>query len=276
MRFEKEVRDQYLTYSALGNRVAGKLSLFAKQPFLPELCDQYGSSEFTDTESLGVIDVPVNKIVGIASICGKYSYTVDFLPIMPSNSQFAKTWCNIYYDYLNEKEISPILCYEYLGNFYVIDGKIRVSVMKCHGVSTMKANVIRVLPSNKNSEESIQYYSFLESYRKTGLYQICLCSKYTFEDPQKAMGHESNYQWTKYDRHFMLFTLISVEYGLKMSKLHKLALNPIDAFMFLVENYSYQEAIRMSSWQMAKCFNANKEKLLALFASEQKNVRKIA
>ena len=158
MRFEKDVQDQYLTYSALGNRVAGKLSLFAKQPFLPELCDQYGSSKFTDTESLGVIDVPVNKIVGIASVCGKYSYSVDFLPIMPSNSQFAKTWCNIYYDYLNEKEISPILCYEYLGNFYVIDGKIRVSVMKCHGVSTMKANVIRVLPSNKNSEESIQYY----------------------------------------------------------------------------------------------------------------------
>ena len=148
--------------------------------------------------------------------------------------------------------------------------------MKCHGVSVMNANVIRVLPSDKNSEESIQYYSFLESYRKTGLYQICLCSKYTFEDLQKAMGHESNYQWTKYDRHFMLFTLISVEYGLKMSKLHKLALNPIDAFMFLVENYSYQEAISMFSLQMAKCFNANKEKLLALFAPEQKNVRKIA
>ena len=145
MRFEKEVQDQYLTYSALGNRVAGKLSLFAKQQFLPELRDQFGSSEFTNTESLGIIDIPVNKIVGIASICGKYSYTVDFLPIMHLNSQFAKTWCNIYLDYLNEKEISPILCYEYLGNFYVVDGKTRVSVMKCNGARVMKANVKSVL-----------------------------------------------------------------------------------------------------------------------------------
>ena len=276
MRFEKDVQDQYLTYSALGNRVAGKLSLFAKQQFLPELSDQFGSREFTDTESLGIIDIPVNKIVGIASICGKYSYTVDFLPIMPLNSQFAKTWCNIYLDYLNEKEISPILCYEYLGNFYVVDGKTRVSVMKCSGARVMKANVIRVLPDETSSLEAIQYCSFLESYKKTGLYEICLCSKYTFEDLQKAMGHDKDYVWTKHDRHSMLFTLISVEYGLKRSKLNKLTLNPIDAFMFLVENYSYQEAIRMSSLQMAKCFNANKEKLLALFAPEQKNVRKIA
>lgn len=276
MRFEKEVQDQYLTYSSLGNRVAAKLSLYAKQPVLPELCEVLGTSKATPTESLGIVEIPVNKIVGIASICGKDSYTADFLPVESLNGRFADTWCSIYLDYLNEREITPVSCYEYLGQFYVIDGKKRVSVMKCHGASTMRANVIRVLPSDRDSEETIQYYSFLESYKKTGLYQVCLCSKYTFEDLQKAMGHEKDYVWTKHDRHFMLFTLGSVEYGLKMSRLNKLTLNPIDAFMFLVENHSYQEAIRMSSWQMAKYFKANKEKLLALCTPEQKNVRKIA
>ena len=276
MRFEKEVQDQYLTYSALGNRVAGKLSLYAKQPVLPELCELLGTSRITNTESVGVVEIPVNKIIGIASICGKDSYTADFLPVESSTSRFAATWCSIYLDYLNERDIAPISCYEYLGQFYVIDGKKRVSVMKCHGVSVMNANVIRVLPSDKNSEESIQYYSFLESYRKTGLYQVCLCSKYTFADLQKAMGHDADYMWTAEDRHFMLLPLSSVQYGLKMSKLNKLALNPIDAFMFLVENHSYHEAIRMSCWQMAKCFKANKEKLLALSSTEQKTVQKIA
>lgn len=276
MRFEKEVRDQYLTYSALGNRVAGKLSLYAKQPVLPELCDLLGTRKVTGTESLGVVEIPVNKIVGVASICGNHSYTADFLPLESYADRFADTWCGIYLDYLNDKEIAPISCYEYLGQFYVIDGKKRVSVMKCSGARVMKANVIRVFPADAEGAEAIQYCSFLESYKKTGLYEICLSSKYTFEDLQKAMGHDKDYVWTKHDRHSMLFTLISVEYGLKRSKLNKLTLNPIDAFMFLVENYSYQEAIRMSSLQMAKCFNANKEKLLALLAPEQKNVRKIA
>ena len=275
MRFEKEVRDQYLTYSTLGNRVAAKLSLYAKHPFLPDLRDLLDTDK-SNTEPLGILEIPVSKIIGIASICGKCSYTADFLPVDPPASPFAKTWCSIYMDYLNEKEIAPITCYEYLGQFYVIDGKKRVSIMKCNHARVIKANVIRILPAETNSVEATEYYSFLESYEKTGLYEICLCSKYTFEDLQKAMGHDKDYVWTKHDRHSMLFTLISVEYGLKMSKLNKLTLNPIDAFMFLVENYSYQEAIRMSSLQMAKCFNANKEKLLALFAPEQNNVRKIA
>ena len=276
MRFEKEVRNQYLTYSTLGNRVATKLSLYAKQPVLPELCKLLGSSRMTNTESVGVVEIPVNKIIGIASICGKDSYTADFLPVESHTSRFAETWCSIYLDHLNEKVIAPITCYEYLGQFYVIDGKKRVSVMKCNGTKTITANVVRILPTEADSAESIQYHSFLESYKKTGLYEVCLCSKYTFEDLQKAMGHDHDYKWTKYDRHFMLFTLLSVEYGLLMSKLRKLALNPIDVFMFLVENYSYQEAIKMTSQQMAKCFNAHKEKLLALFAPEQKHVRKIA
>ena len=276
MRFEKEVRDQYLTYSALGNRVAAKLSLYAKQPILPELCELLGTSKLTGTEPLGVIEIPVNKIVGVAGICGNHSYTADFLPVESYTDRFADIWCSIYLDYLNEKEIAPISCYEYLGQFYVIDGKKRVSVMKCHGVSVMNANVIRIHPVDKNSKESIQYYSFLESYRKTGLYQICLCSKYSFEDLQRAMGHEKDYVWTKDDRHFMLFTLGAVEYGLKISKLNKLGINPIDGFMVLAENLGYKEAIRMSAWQMAKYFKANKEKLLALGTSEQKNTRKIA
>ena len=166
MRFEQEVYDQYLTYSSVGNRVAAKLSLFGKRQFLPELWTLLGSSKMPETESLGVIDIPVNKIVGVASICGNYSYTVNFLPIDPPSSRFAKTWCSIYLNYLNEREIAPITCYEYLGQFYVVDGKIRVSVMKCNGAPVISANVIRVLPSDKNSPQSIQYYSFLESYKK--------------------------------------------------------------------------------------------------------------
>ena len=276
MRFEKEVRDQYLTYSSLGNRVAAKLSIYAKQPVLPELCELLGTSRITNTESLGVVEIPVSKIVGVASICGKHSYTADFLPVESPNSQYAQTWCSIYLSYLNEKEIVPITCYEYLGQFYVIDGKKRVSVMKCHGGSVMNANVIRVLPSDLDSKESIQYYSFLESYKKTGLYQICLCSKYTFTDLQKAMGHDKDYQWTKQDRHFMLFTLSSVEYALKFSKLHRHGINPIDAFMFLIENFSYETAVRMPFLQMVKYFKENKENLLKLYDSEEKATRKIA
>ena len=74
----------------------------------------------------------------------------------------------------------------------------------------------------------------------------------------------------------MLFTLSSVEYALKFSKLHRHGINPIDAFMFLIENFSYETAVRMPFLQMVKYFKENKENLLKLYDSEEKATRKIA
>ena len=74
----------------------------------------------------------------------------------------------------------------------------------------------------------------------------------------------------------MLFTLNSVEYALKFGKLHRHGINPIDAFMFLIENFSYETAVRMPFLQMVKYFKENKENLLKLYDSEEKAPRKIA
>lgn len=272
MEFQNEVYEQYLTYSSLGNRLAAKISVFDKNTDLPELCDLVGTGKIDGAESLGVMEIPVDKIVGTAGICGKESYTADFLPVEKPDSKFAETWRNIYLNHLNNKEIPPISCYEYLGKFYVIDGKKRVSVMKCNGAPAIAADVIRVLPAGQETQEALHYYSFLESYKKTGLYQVALCPKYSFEDLQKALGHEKDYQWTKFDRSSMMFRLYTVASALRMSKFNHLPISPVDALMVLFEGFSNEEVIKMTSWQMAKYFNHNKEKMLAICPQQAKKI----
>lgn len=271
MDFKNEVYEQYLTYSSLGNRLAAKISIFDNNTDLPELCALVGTGKIGGAESLGVMDIPVDKIVGTAGICGKESYTADFLPVEKPSSRFAETWCSIYLDYLNDKKIHPISCYEYLGKFYVIDGKKRVSVMKCNGAPLIAADVIRVLPAKQEEQETIHYYSFLESYKKTGLYQVALCPKYSFEDLQNALGHEKDYEWTKFDRSSMLFRLYSVASALRLSKFGRYSISPVDALMVLFENFSNEEVTKMTAWQMAKYFNHNKEKMFAICPQQAKS-----
>ena len=47
---------------------------------------------------------------------------------------------------------SPVTCYEYMGEFYIVDGIKRVSIAKCHGLPTIPATVTRILPANTQTE----------------------------------------------------------------------------------------------------------------------------
>ena len=276
MRFQKEVHEKYLTYFAKGSRIDAKTSRYDRYQCPPELSAMLRSGKLTNAEELGVLEIPVSKIVGIASICGKESYAGDFLPIVSPKNSFADNWCSIYSKYLNGEKIAPITCYEYLGKFYVVDGKKRVSVMKCNGIHLISANVTRIHPIDKESPEAVHYYEFLKSYQTTGLYQIDLCPKFSFDDLQRAIGCDLDYQWNPFDRAFMLTILKTIESALALAKLDHLSIHPIDAFMVLLETHSYQAAVQMDLLQMAKYFKKNKKVLTDLYTPEQHTFQQIA
>lgn len=276
MRFQKEVYEKYLSCLAKGKHVAARISHYDRYQCPAELTAMLRASKLTNTEELGVLEIPVSKIVGIASICGKESYAGDFLPIVSPKNSFVDAWCSIYSKYINNENIAPIICYEYLGKFYVVDGKKRVSVMKCNGSHLISANVTRIHPVDKESPEVVRYYEFLKSYKTTGLYQIDLCSKFSFEELQNAIGCDVDYQWNEFDRAFMLATLETVDTALKASVSEYLPINAIDAFMVLVKDHSYQVATQMSVLEMAKYFKKNKKVLIDLYCPEQYDFKQTA
>lgn len=202
MEFEKEIHEQYQKAYALGMKDLQdkkKQRLAVCPAALNTLLDEKMVSYRID---LGVLEIPTNLIVGVSKETEEMMlYTKEFLPVSVPNSDFADCWRRLYKnlkaDHVFAEEIS---CYEYLGKFYVVDGLKRVSVAKYMGLSTIRSQVIRILPMHTNAQEVVQYIEFLGHYRQTKLYQLQFTQKGYFEKLQVALGRKSGYRWSDTDR----------------------------------------------------------------------------
>ena len=116
-------------------------------PYLRALDDFLEDSLVAGQVDLGVIEIPMDMIVGTKTAGRTNSFSSDFMPLLNEYSEFGWKWRKLCEAHLGEEGIrDPIRCYEYLGRFYVQEGNKRVSVMKYFGASTIPGYVIRILP----------------------------------------------------------------------------------------------------------------------------------
>lgn len=215
---------------------------------------------------LGELAIPVNLIVGVANTSDQVNhYTSEFLPIPAPNSKFAEHWMRIYeVFYLQEVDLNAIKCYEYLGKFYVADGLKRVSIAKTLGISTMRAQVIRILPIRTDTKEVQQYFDFLFQYRLTHLYQLQFTQPGFFEQLQSALGNGPSYRWSEGDRSRFLMHWNTIEEAFRKAYGGLLRLTTADALVVLMRKYSYEQILQMESWVLARIFQASWKELYAL------------
>ncbi len=262
MRFEKEVWYRYQQVHGMAQKEARKAERMGIEKCPKELKHQLENKKIANTVELGIIEIPVDQIVGTAVFDEKNLYSPNFLPISSTNSPFAEQWCQLYLDYLSDKGWdSPIRCFEFLGRFYVQDGKKRVSVLKAHGATVTEAIVTRIMPVMTQDTEIVKYYEFLADYEKTGLYQVAFTQSDSFAKLQAAFGHEPDYVWNESDRFSFLFNLPPVAYALKDAFDGKLNITAADAMVALLEDHSFAELRKMLPWDLSKLLQNSWEKL---------------
>lgn len=246
MRFEKEVQVRYSQAHALAKKSVRMAEKSGIEVYPRELKYDMFDTKVDRVEELGTIEIPVDSIIGTAVFNEKGLYSPDFMPIASEDSPFAEQWCQLYMDYLKDYGwYGPIRCIEYLGRFYVQDGKKRVSVLKAHGAYTTQAIVTRLLPV-KSEEEAVQrYYSFLENYKKTGLYQAEFTNPDGLAKIQQAFGHGEDDVWNDQDRFSFLFNLLTVEYAMHRAFPGEAMISAVDTLVMLLEEYTYWEIRRM-------------------------------
>ena len=72
---------------------------------------------------------------------------------------------------MNEGLRDAIQVYEYLWNYYVVEGNKRVSVLKHFGAPSIRAEITRLIPQLDNDDPLAQtYYAFLQ-YDREGLFK---------------------------------------------------------------------------------------------------------
>lgn len=99
-------------------------------PYLPVLDDILANADIVSEVNLGLIDVPLSKIVGTKTKGRTEAFAGNFMPLLEEKTEFGAKWARVY-DYQIEEGIhDPILAYEFMNRYYVQEGNKRVSVLK--------------------------------------------------------------------------------------------------------------------------------------------------
>jgi basic membrane lipoprotein Med (substrate-binding protein (PBP1-ABC) superfamily) len=148
---------------------------------LPALDVIIKNTEILSEVPLGIMEVPLKKIIGTYSSSRRNTFAKNFLPLPDESTEFANKWITLYETHIKEGISDPIKVYEYLNWFYVVEGNKRVSVLKYENAFSLSADVYRLIPKrDQNSILSNIYYEFLKFHKKTGLYTIWFSKEKSF------------------------------------------------------------------------------------------------
>ena len=133
---------------------------------LEEFFDEYMSAGHVD---MGRVEIPMEQIVGTVTRGRKSTFSSDFMPLLPPETEFANKWIRLCMAHLTDEGIrEPIQCVEYMGRFYVLEGNKRVSVLKSYEASTIPGFVTRIVPPYSDEPKVRAYYEFMEFYDDSG------------------------------------------------------------------------------------------------------------
>lgn len=212
-----------------------------KSPCLPVLDDFLSSEKTSAGIDLGLVQIPMDQIVGTKSRGRVNAFAPNFMPIMEEKTEFAQKWKHLCQAHITEGIRDPIKVYEYMNRFYVEEGNKRVSVLKFFDAYNISGNVIRILPERTGEEEVELYYEFVSFYKYSKINFIEFSERGSYATLQKALGKETDEEWTEDERR----EFSAVYYYFKQAYISnggdKLQSTVGDAMLGYIKIYGYHE-----------------------------------
>jgi basic membrane lipoprotein Med (substrate-binding protein (PBP1-ABC) superfamily) len=148
--------------------------------YLPSLEGILKDTEIVAQVDLGLIEIPLKKIIGTYTHLRSLSFARNFMPLI--EMEFRSKWSSLCDAHLNEGIRDSIKVYEYLNWFYVIEGNKRVSVLKYFDAYSISAKVTRLIPKLDDNDENIRlYYEFLKFNKKAEINSIWFTKEGSYE-----------------------------------------------------------------------------------------------
>ncbi len=219
-------------------------------PYLPVLDDILSYTEVAQTVSLGLMDIPLARVVGTKTAGRTNAFANNFMPLLPEKSEFGAKWASLYDHQIKEGIRDPIVAYEFMNRFYVQEGNKRVSVMKFLGAYSIAANVTRLVPKRTDEKENRLYYEFLEFYQVSRNYDVWFTREGSYRKLLKLMGRKTGEVWTDEERKAFAAVYDRFSSALKMAHGEKLEISVSDVFLVYVEIYGYEQAARETEHEM--------------------------
>jgi len=265
----QQAQEEYTQALKAGQKEYKALLAAGKNPY-PQVLDDILEVKNSDrTEDLGHVEIPAELIVGTKAAGRISAFSAGFLPLLEPESEFATKWIHLCHAHLSDEGIrDPIICYEYLGKFYVQEGNKRVSVLKYMGATRIPGIVTRILPVENDSAQSRAYQAFLNFYRATGLYVIQFNDPADYGKLLSYLGKEPGERWDERER--KTFSAYFQYFRDAFSELDhlKLPMLPEEALLLWLQIYPFRELGTMSGKALKKSLLAMQDDLRSFTRTE--------
>lgn len=226
-------------------------------PYLPVLDDILSREEVRTEQNMGLIQVPLDFVVGTSTMGRTFSFAANFMPILRENTEFAVKWANLSDAQVNEGIRDPIIAYEYMNRYYVVEGNKRVSVLKYFHADSIMANVTRKIPKYSEDEDVKIYYEYMKFNEITGLFNVEFSKTGMAEQLLELTGSTTHWDPEIRTEFNSLFLHFSKAYEFRGG--NKLPITVGDALTAFLNVYGYKETLAMSDEELntniVKCWN---------------------
>ncbi len=213
---------------------------------LPTLDSILRNAEIASEIDLGLVDIPIRKIIGTITHSRSLSFSENFRPLSKEGSEFYFKWCSLYESHLKQGIRDPIKIYEYMNWFYVEEGNKRVSVLKYLDAISMHSKVIRLVPKRDEENPSIKrYYDFMEFNNLTGIFSIWIKKEDGFKELTRKLEKYTPELTTYTDKysHFFYKVYLPFRKVLKSTGGDKFTQTTGDAFLEFTRLYGIPNEI---------------------------------
>ena len=232
----QEAYTQYNYALKLGQKYYRECVVRGKYPYQQALSDIFNENLAAAKVNIGLVDIPMEQIVGTTTSGRGNAFAGNFMPLLHDSTEFAMKWTALCEAHLEAGGISdPIVCYEYMGRFYVTEGNKRVSVLKSYDSPSIAGNVTRIVPTWSDDEAVQVYYEFIPFYDLSGLYDVNFTRKGSYAKLQARLGFAPDHVWTKDERSEFLYGFRRFKAAFEKLNTEKLNITPADALLIWLQ-----------------------------------------
>lgn len=221
-----------------------------QKPTLEVLDDILESPDSLTQVSLGLVQIPIDQIVGTRYEGRSSSFAGNFMPILEDTTEFAHKWVALSRAHENEGIRDPIKAYEYMNKYYVEEGNKRVSVLKYYEAISIPGYVTRIIPKRTGEKENNIYFEFLDFYKLSKVNYIWFSKEGSFAKLQEAVGKQPDEEWTEDDQLNFSSILSRFTAAYEANGGKKLSITAGDAFLAFITLYGYQATDALSAAEL--------------------------
>ena len=199
---------------------------------------------------LGLVQIPIDQIVGTKSGGRSNAFAGNFMPILRENTEFAYKWATLSQSHIDKGIREPIKAYEYMNKFYVQEGNKRVSVLKYFDAVSVPGYVTRILPQRTEQKENKIYYEYVDFYALSQINYIWFSQEGCFRRLLELTSPDPDAEWT--DEQKLDFGSANHRFCVSFKALggDKLPLTNSDTLLIFIDIYGYEAVKNMTEAEM--------------------------